>query len=91
MISRDFTYQKRELVKRLQTIIYRKLKTFLKCYSITNFEFDRPNRSFSFKITHKKKDEPLMPIPKLYMGRYEAIPLDKEEKMYNLKIIVDNF
>lgn len=57
----------------------------MKCYTVTNFDLDEENQSFSFKKTHringlKMKD------PKEYSGRFEVQDIDDEN--INLKLII---
>ena len=85
MISRSFKLKKRDFLKRKATYIQVKLRVFLKCYSICNFELDDSNMRYrftkSYKINGMRMDDPTM-----HIGYYEVEELEDDCVLLILKM-----
>ena len=90
MTQKTFKFSKTDLDKKLPTIIQRKLKTVMKCYTIIGFMLDKENKSFTFKVSYKKHNQPVMSYPKEFIGKYELKPIGTDEKNSEIVIMVVN-
>lgn len=76
MVYKDFKVKKKVFRKRKLTTLQHKLRVIMKCYTITDFELDDDNYSFTFKKTHKINALKMVD-PKEYFGRFEIDDIDE--------------
>jgi hypothetical protein len=86
MVTKEFNLKKREFVRRKLTTLQHKLKTLMKCYTISDFILNEQNDTFVFKKSHKINGIK-MNDSKQYKGRFEAEEIENET--IKLKIFVD--
>jgi len=89
MISRLFTIKKADFIKRKLTIIQRKLRLVMKCYSIRDFEVDEFEKKYKFKITRKINGVKLE-SKKQFEGTYEIDEVDEDRLSLRLKVGTSN-
>ncbi len=85
MFSQSFKFKKRDFLKRKSSIIQTKLKVFLKCYTIFNFELDDSNKRYRFNKSYKINGI-RMDDSNTYIGFYEVEDLEDDYVLLILKI-----
>lgn len=77
MTSKEFKYHPLRLERELRSIVQQKLKTVMKCYTITNLKLDENEKIFTFNKSHKIKGI-RMDDKKLHNGKYNIENIDEE-------------
>lgn len=84
MYFKDFTIKRKDFRRKKLTILQHKLKSVMRCYTITNFILEEDN-SFFFKKTHKINGIKMID-PKEHEGR--IVISDIDDDTISLRIIV---
>lgn len=85
MYFKDFKIDKKTFRRRKLSILQHKLRTTMRCYTITDFDLDDDTSSFVFKKTHKINGLKMID-PKEYRGRFLINDID--DNTISLRIIV---
>jgi len=89
MTSKHFLISSREAENRLSSTIQHKLRIVMKCYTISNFNIENNNNTFSFNKTNRIRGIKLIDKNN-YTGSFvlEKNPNPLEDKEYTLIINV---
>jgi len=85
MYFKDFKIDKKTFRRRKSSTLQHKLRTTMRCYTITDFDLDDEASSFTFKKTHKINGLKMVD-PKEHEGRFVVSDID--DSTVNLRIIV---
>lgn len=85
MISKSFKIKKRDLEKKPITIFQHKLRSFLKCYTITELLLDEINFIVKFKKNYKINGV-RMEDKKQHVIKYEIIEIPNDSIYVMLKL-----